>query len=55
MHDLVLVFCSLLIYVGIMWGCTRIATAIGGFSITITPIKEAGKSVEEPVEVVTHG
>ena len=55
MHDLVLILCSLFIYAGTMWGCTRIATAIGQFSITITPIRE--KSVEDmpTPEVKIHG
>ena len=52
MHDLILVVCTLLLFVAIMGGCTRIALAIGGFSITISQIKDA--EVKDMAEV-KHG
>lgn len=55
-HDVVLILCSFLIYAGLMWSSTRIAQAIGGFSITISPIQEAkDKTVDELVTEVKHG
>lgn len=53
MHDLILVLCSLLIYVAIIGGCSRIANSVSGFSVTITPIKE--KKTESIVEAQQHG
>ena len=55
MHDLILVVCTLLLFVAIMGGCTRIASAIGGFSVTITPLRDAKKSDGDVAEVEQHG
>jgi hypothetical protein len=55
MHDLILVVCTLLLFVAIMGGCTRIASAIGGFSITITPLRDTKKSDGNVTEAEQHG
>ncbi len=34
-HDVVLILCSFLLYAGMMWSATRIATAINGFVISV--------------------
>lgn len=52
-HDMVLILCSLLIYAGLMWASTRIAAAIGQFTIVISPVSE--RSAEELAEVKQHG
>ena len=55
-HDAVLILCTLLIYAGLMWSSTRIAQAIGRFSITITPIDSSPeKSINELETEVKHG
>ena len=55
MQDLILVLCTLLIFVAIMGGSTRIASAVGGFQITITPLRDAKKSNGDVTEVEQHG
>ena len=55
-HDVVLILCSFLLYAGMMWSSTRIANAIGGFSITISPIANAQeKAIDELVTEIKHG
>ena len=55
-HDVVLILCSFLLYAGMMWSSMRIANAIGGFSITISPIANAQeKAIDELVTEVKYG
>ncbi len=52
-HDVVLILCALLVYAGLMWSATRIAHAIGRFTIVISPINE--KEAEKFIESEQHG
>ena len=52
-HDIVLILCSFLIYAGLMWASTRIAHAIGKFTIVISPIHE--REVDKIMEAEQHG